>query len=1027
MNQLQSVIPAAAIAISAVLIGSAERANGQNYASVAGTYTGTEASHQTLTYAGTTDSLDDIYNLSNVQFKQTGNTFTYTLKTSAGSATSYTRTGTLDGNRIVSLTGPVIIALDPGLSVTRNEITSVTGTVTIGKIVMQITGVAEGTYGGYPGRFDVLSTVTLNGPAMPVPDFSIVTPPSGKSVHVGETSTFSVVANGTGLNYQWRKDGVSLIADQRITGVNSAALAIANSQTTDAGNYDVIVSKAASAITSPSAALTVLGSDPLDETAIRAVFASMKCRAEAHDLNGFMALFSADYMHSGKDYAAFRSEIQEVLPTVQAFSFIIDSIEGVGSNATVHGSCTITFNNGNSPASWTEPDTGDQGLGIGWLRKTTTGWQVVGNQAKAWVAVETEHGFGLSNPDSHLLRLRADSPVTITGVTVSGPQITATVLQPDPEYGGYKAFAFPSGVPPIGTVYSFDVGFADGTHQILQDAVKSWVPVAPTVSVTIAAGIATIHWTDVSQSVPNASYYWVWVTGNGVSWKSKELPLSRTSVAFNEDGGGTGTLKDGYTYTVNVFIFDSSEDYADVDFLFKMVPGEAPSITQQPQNLTNLVGSAATFKVTATGTAPLTYHWRFNGTNLTDGGSISGATNSSLSIANLQTNHAGLYSALVSNGVGNIPSSNAVLSIVVPVSLHFESVQLLGGALQTRLKGTANDLVLLECSSNMEDWTPILTNTMTPAGWPLSWMPNTNMRYYRASKSTFGEAPTGMALIPAGSFTMGDTLHDSDTGESPTHTVQVSAFYMDKHEVTKALWDDVYFWAVAHGYSFDNAGSGKASNHPVYAVNWYDVVKWCNARSEKEGRVPAYYTGASLTTVYRTGQVSVQNGWVKWNAGYRLPTEAEWEKAARGGASGHRFPWSNVETITHSQANYNSASIFAYDTSPTRGYHPSYDNDPYPYTSPVGSFAPNGYGLYDMAGNVCEWCWDWEGSYSSGSQSDPRGPSDPTPEWGSGRVFRDGGWDDIACYCRVAWRYSNPPDSVDGSKGFRSALPSGQP
>jgi formylglycine-generating enzyme required for sulfatase activity len=88
----------------------------------------------------------------------------------------------------------------------------------------------------------------------------------------------------------------------------------------------------------------------------------------------------------------------------------------------------------------------------------------------------------------------------------------------------------------------------------------------------------------------------------------------------------------------------------------------------------------------------------------------------------------------------------------------------------------------------------------------------------------------------------------------------------------------------------------------VVVVDWYDVVKWCNARSEMEGRTPAYYTSAEQTTVYRSGQTDVDNAWVNWTAGYRLPTEAESEKAARGGASGQRFPWG--DTISWGQANY---------------------------------------------------------------------------------------------------------------------------
>jgi len=288
--------------------------------------------------------------------------------------------------------------------------------------------------------------------------------------------------------------------------------------------------------------------------------------------------------------------------------------------------------------------------------------------------------------------------------------------------------------------------------------------------------------------------------------------------------------------------------------------------------------------------------------------------------------------------------------------------------------------------------------------------------------------PSDMALIPAGSFTMGDSLGDSVavgwTDEVPLHTVYVSAFYMDKYDVTFALWQSVYNWATNHAYSFVYMGSGKAANHPVQMIEWYDMVKWCNARSEKEGKTPAYYTSGSQATIYKTGRLDLTNGCVNWNAGYRLPTEAEWEKAARGGASGQRFPWGN--TITESQANYYATpSSYVYDVNSYYGCNTNYAIGASPYTSPVGSFAANGYGLFDMAGNVRQWCWDWWDSswYSNAgaTQNDIRGPTS-----GFARVLRGSSYSDPAFACRMAVRNGISPHGGNSIIGFRSVLSPGQ-
>jgi formylglycine-generating enzyme required for sulfatase activity len=254
-----------------------------------------------------------------------------------------------------------------------------------------------------------------------------------------------------------------------------------------------------------------------------------------------------------------------------------------------------------------------------------------------------------------------------------------------------------------------------------------------------------------------------------------------------------------------------------------------------------------------------------------------------------------------------------------------------------------------------------------------------------------GSAPTsaGMVLIPAGSFQMGDAFNEGESDERPVRTVMVSAFAMDKYEVTKALWDEVASWAGAHGYDIGpGSAQGTGPGHPATYVSWYEAVKWANARSEREGLTPCYTVSGS---VYRTGE-SAPN--CNWSAnGYRLPTEAEWEKAARGGAAGRRYPWGDA--IDATRANYNSNNGG---------------------TTPVGNYPPNGVGLYDMAGNVWEWCWDWYGGtyYASSPGTDPRGPAS-----GSDRAIRGGGWYFYAFYCRVANRSDRGPVYDSDPLGFR--------
>ncbi len=219
---------------------------------------------------------------------------------------------------------------------------------------------------------------------------------------------------------------------------------------------------------------------------------------------------------------------------------------------------------------------------------------------------------------------------------------------------------------------------------------------------------------------------------------------------------------------------------------------------------------------------------------------------------------------------------------------------------------------------------------------------------------------------------------------------------MDRWEVSIELWESVREWGKSHGYDL-GAGHSFGVNHPVHSVALNDIMKWNNARSEKEGMVPAYYEDFDKAVVYRIGNKTPNS--VKWDAGYRLPTEAEWEKAARGGVDGKLYPW-GTDQISLILANYSDSKKGA--------------------TMPIGSYAANGYGLYDMSGNVFEWVWDWYEGYPSVPQTDPKGPIT-----GTYRVIRGGSFYGFAGICGVASRVNYDPSSSNVDLGFRSVLPLG--
>ena len=305
-----------------------------------------------------------------------------------------------------------------------------------------------------------------------------------------------------------------------------------------------------------------------------------------------------------------------------------------------------------------------------------------------------------------------------------------------------------------------------------------------------------------------------------------------------------------------------------------------------------------------------------------------------------------------------------------------------------------------------------------------------------------------MVSVPGGFYWMGDSGGLSD--EQPAHFVSVFPFLMDKTEISIETWDDVAAWAEKNGYEFSKettkaqrgaSWSVDPSLHPMNMVTWYDAVKWCNARSEMEGRTPVYYRDGIKKTVYRKGEIDLTNDMVKWSSsGYRLPTEAEWEKAARGHLTGKNFPWGN-RSVNGSLGNYRlSGDPYDNGTSPV-GYY----NGEQVIISEKHSYGgetirtldmSNDFGLYDMFGNVFEWCWDWYHPewYGSNSSINPNAvrPNTKGPEaayYGNHldrtRVLRGGDYDHLnesasGRLLRVAFRHQRTPSSALRTYGIRS-------
>jgi formylglycine-generating enzyme required for sulfatase activity len=233
--------------------------------------------------------------------------------------------------------------------------------------------------------------------------------------------------------------------------------------------------------------------------------------------------------------------------------------------------------------------------------------------------------------------------------------------------------------------------------------------------------------------------------------------------------------------------------------------------------------------------------------------------------------------------------------------------------------------------------------------------------------------PTGFVFIPPGTFVMGSPASESEaqgrTNEQQHRVTISSSFYMAARQVTQREYQNIMG---------TNPSTVKGDNLPVETVKWYDAVRYCNERSVKEGLRPVYTIN---------GQHVTMNMGVN---GYRLPTEAEWEYACRAETA---TPYYTGNTITTSQANFSDAHRQPLE---------------------VGRFPPNKWGLYDMAGNVWEWCWDWSASFTGEAQTDPTGVAN-----GDRRIVRGGAFNNTIGNLRSAYRGSDYPGTGKDNLGFR--------
>ena len=879
-----------------------------------------------------------------------------------GSKTTYTCTAKYSDGTSKTVT--------PSWSVSPTTYATITsGGVLTGKSAGTVTVTASYTEDGVTRTATKNVTVTA-----PVVKPTITTQPKSQTVNEGSSVTFSVVASGTTpLSYQWYKGST------KITGATSASYKISSVKTSDAGSYKVTVTNSAGSVTSSAATLTV-----------------------------------------------------NVPVTLSSISISGSSSVNVGSTATY--TCIATYSNGTT-------------------NTVTPTWSISSGTSYASITsggVLTGRSSGTATITASYSGKTATKNVTVTAPVVK-PTITTQPKSQTVNEGGSVTFSVTAtGTATLkyqwkknGTAIS---GATSSTYKI--SSVKSSDAGSYTVTVSNSAGSVTSSAAtltvnpvvidtitingDSSVDVGSTVTYTCTVKySNGTSktviptWSVSPTTYASITSAGVLTGKAVGTVTLKATYTeggVTKVVTKSVTVKAGV---------VKPSITTQPKSQTVTEGNSVTFSVVATGTATLKYQWKKNGT------AISGATSSSYKISSVKASDEGSYTVTVSNSAGSVTSSAAALTVNPVLMLNSITIFANGTSLtvgrttslickayyndgttktvmpiwsissginyasidnEGNLTGDAAGTVVVQAKYTEGGVIKTATKTITIVSNPdpepkpvITTQPKSQTVTEDSSVtfivgSTTSNVSNGNKVVPLsnsvnmdmiwikpGSFTMGSP--DGELGrrnnETPHQVAITEGYWLGKYEVTQEQYRAVMG---------NNPSKFNGNRLPVEKVTWANAMEFCARLTEQEkaaGRLPAGYE-------------------------YTLPTEAQWEYACRAGTTTELNSGKNL-TSEENCPNMDQVGWYVSNSNAT--------------TKAVGQKQPNAWGLYDMHGNVWEWCLDWKGDYSLSAVIDPVGPNE-----GIYKTLRGGSWNYTAGYCRSAIRGSIEPTKSNSYTGFRVAL-----